>query len=381
MQNKRFQFRRRSDSCLNCGHPLLQNHNFCPSCGQKNNHSIVSFDELIKEVFGTIVNFDTRWTRTIKPLFVKPGELTNAFLEGRRLEYTDPVKLYFFASLVFFLTLSNVIVNPVGNILNEKRFEIEKRELSFKDFGFIDTDENDSLKKEISDSLKLAQNLLMDSIKVLTVKEIEKNKKKKGSKKENPNHKQADSLAKKDTNNRLTFLRFVHLVEDRTLTPKQLLDSFRITGLDFKDFEGSSTFVAEKLQKIGRNDFVLFIGKYVDWLSLMVISLLPLFAAFLSLLNFRLKRLFIEHLIFTIHVQAFSYIFLALSLLLFGLTQSWYVLFLSVITCFYAIVMFKNVYKQSWLKSILKIMFLGSFYFSTLLIALTIHFVFIFLIY
>jgi len=50
-------------------------------------------------------HFDHQFFHTLKPLFFKPGFLTNEYLAGRRAQYLHPVKMYIFISIVYFLLL------------------------------------------------------------------------------------------------------------------------------------------------------------------------------------------------------------------------------------------------------------------------------------
>ena len=52
------------------------------------------------------MSFDSRVLRTVRALFLEPGELSLAFREGYTQRYVPAVRLYFFVSLIFFLTLS-----------------------------------------------------------------------------------------------------------------------------------------------------------------------------------------------------------------------------------------------------------------------------------
>ena len=54
----------------------------------------------------TMLNIDSRIFRTLWPLLVKPGFLTNEYLAGRRVRYVTPFRLYFFLSIVAFLVIA-----------------------------------------------------------------------------------------------------------------------------------------------------------------------------------------------------------------------------------------------------------------------------------
>ena len=98
--------RRKTNRCLNCGHTLGEIYNFCPHCGQENNDHNVSFGTFVGDFFSNYFSFDSRIGRSIRPLFLKPGFLTNCFNEGKRMQYVHPLRLYLVVSLIFFFFLS-----------------------------------------------------------------------------------------------------------------------------------------------------------------------------------------------------------------------------------------------------------------------------------
>jgi len=59
--------------------------------------------ELLTEFAGELTSFDGKLWRTLRTLFLHPGELTLAFFAGRRMAYLSPVKLYLTCSLLGFV--------------------------------------------------------------------------------------------------------------------------------------------------------------------------------------------------------------------------------------------------------------------------------------
>jgi hypothetical protein len=88
--------------CGNCGAPLSGP--FCSQCGEKKvsakDYSILHF---VEEAVGAFTHFDSRFLRTLKLLFTKPGELSNAYFRGGRSRYTKPLTLFIIINLVFFV--------------------------------------------------------------------------------------------------------------------------------------------------------------------------------------------------------------------------------------------------------------------------------------
>lgn len=59
-----------------------------------------------KHFLNDYFTFDSKIFRSIRPLFAKPGFLTLEYLEGRRVSYIPPLRLFIFSSIIFFLLLS-----------------------------------------------------------------------------------------------------------------------------------------------------------------------------------------------------------------------------------------------------------------------------------
>ncbi len=89
--------------CSNCQAPLYGP--YCHQCGQ-NQRSIVRYiGHLALEVADEVFGFDARAWRTLWPMMLKPGFLTNEYIAGRRNSYVPPVRLYLIISVLMFFTL------------------------------------------------------------------------------------------------------------------------------------------------------------------------------------------------------------------------------------------------------------------------------------
>ncbi|MCY3700381.1 MAG: DUF3667 domain-containing protein [Gemmatimonadetes bacterium] len=91
-------------TCPNCGRDRPES--FCAHCGQSDRDYARALwsvaGELVRETF----EVDSRLFRTLKLLMFRPGSLTREFSRNRRAGFVSPVRLYIFASFVFFLLLS-----------------------------------------------------------------------------------------------------------------------------------------------------------------------------------------------------------------------------------------------------------------------------------
>jgi hypothetical protein len=90
--------------CKNCGAALLGR--YCVECSQAADVHLPTTGELIHEAMEGLTHADSRLWRTLVPLWIKPGQLTNEFVAGRRVAYVPPFRLYLILSIIFFLLAS-----------------------------------------------------------------------------------------------------------------------------------------------------------------------------------------------------------------------------------------------------------------------------------
>jgi hypothetical protein len=89
---------------MNCGAPLSGH--YCSSCGQRHEPHVHSIMEFAGEAFESITHADSRVWRTLWLLLAKPGFLTKEFLDGRRVSYLPPFRLYLVMSVLLFLVIA-----------------------------------------------------------------------------------------------------------------------------------------------------------------------------------------------------------------------------------------------------------------------------------
>lgn len=80
--------------CRNCGSPLYGEH--CYACGQPTKGLVRHFSSILGDVADTIFNIDGRILRTLPALLLKPGFLTQEYIDGHRVRYVSPVRLFVF---------------------------------------------------------------------------------------------------------------------------------------------------------------------------------------------------------------------------------------------------------------------------------------------
>jgi hypothetical protein len=93
-----------TENCLNCGEVLTGQH--CSHCGQRAKVRVFSLGSLLRDLFGDLIDYDSRVWRTLRPLAFKPGWLTVEYLRGRRTHYSPPFRMYLVLSVAFFVAAS-----------------------------------------------------------------------------------------------------------------------------------------------------------------------------------------------------------------------------------------------------------------------------------
>lgn len=98
--------RRRISQCPNCNTQLLKHENFCPNCGQENHTHNNSMRELWHDFIGSLFNFDGKIWTTLSTLFLSPGKVSKDYVEGKKIRYVPPLRMYIFVSAICFLVLN-----------------------------------------------------------------------------------------------------------------------------------------------------------------------------------------------------------------------------------------------------------------------------------
>jgi hypothetical protein len=90
--------------CTNCG--ATATGVYCARCGQRIEPHVHTVSRFLREATESLTHADSRLWRTLITLLAKPGRLTREFLDGRRVSYLPPFRLYLVLSLLFFVIAS-----------------------------------------------------------------------------------------------------------------------------------------------------------------------------------------------------------------------------------------------------------------------------------
>ncbi len=65
--------------------------------------------EFAREMLAELLDFDGRMLRSMKLLLTRPGFLSYEYIDGRRVAFTSPIRIYVVISLVFFFVLPLIL--------------------------------------------------------------------------------------------------------------------------------------------------------------------------------------------------------------------------------------------------------------------------------
>ncbi|MEP4534340.1 MAG: DUF3667 domain-containing protein [Cyclobacteriaceae bacterium] len=324
----------KTETCLNCGTKLEEEFEFCPNCGQKNADSHYSFKKLISEFFENYFSLDSRFGRSVKPFFIKPGFLTTEFMDGRRVNYANPVRLYLIISLIHFFLFS-LVPNP------------EDDNNSVISVGGLDKEIQD----EKSDTIKNKPSILTDTGKVVDA---------------------LDSIPETKSKwfpSGSEFARLYTLSLDKGMTAQEIEDSLRVESMP--RVKRLITTQLIKLQTSDSESFSIYFRKNVP---LLMFLLLPVYALIIKL--FFRKHLYIQHLIHSVHLHSFTYVVLSILwivAIILGGTPKYALPMSFVILCTYITISFKRNYQPSKTAAFFKMLITGTLYMFILMIGLLVE--------
>lgn len=306
--------------CANCGRELPEH--FCPRCGQSDRDYTRSLRSVTGEFLRETFQLDARLVRTLKLLLFRPGSLTGEFSLNRRASHVSPVKLYIFASFVFFLTMS--LAGPPldqavqAGVSDNERQLLESRPPSEDHVEAFRNALPEESRSRIEGILALPDE---DPFKAFLLNNIAT---------ENP--------AEWPPIERALMLGIIELLYDASL----------------------------------------FEERFMTNVPIVMFFMLPWFACALLLFNFRRRRYYVEHLVFATHVQTFMFLAYTLALLMLGRTMAWLPWACAMIPFAYLLIAMRQYYRNGWVLTVVKWMGVQFLYVFVLVPAFLIATVFVF---
>jgi ribosomal protein L32 len=345
--------------CENCGEELRGR--YCSKCGQAAVNYHRSFRHVVIDVLDSFLNWDSKFIQSIGLLLWKPGWLTNQFLEGKRVRFVHPLRLYLLVSIVFFLCARLI---PVSDTHTIKREDMTPEQRALFDTKMAALKEKQKKKHSIfsfsTDEKKTDQPPSMtmpppSTTATATPSEqaspAESEKEAADTDVEAAINERVDKTVQEKTKSRhLQFGSDKH----RAKTPFEQWLEQRV-----KDQIGEDGAKAKLFMETVRSN-----------LSTMMLCCIPLFAFILKILYLRQKRFYIEHLVYALNIHAFFYLAAILVVLISiglhrvmpGAPQVLLTLLLSFLVFAQIFISIRRVYRQGWFTSLFKFAFGGFIY-------------------
>jgi hypothetical protein len=333
---------RKEKNCLNCG---TQVHGrFCHVCGQENILTHQGFLPMAKHFIYDVLHFDGKFFHTLLYIFTKPGFVAKQYVQGKRMSYLDPIRMYLFTSAVFFLVFFSV-----------KTFSVDSKTHTVKSYA----DERRGL--------------------------IEKYEKKLRNNPDDPEYTSRIAVLRDtarpvdlDSLRRLESVGF----GNRHYTSLENYDSVQASLPEGqRDGWFYNRFVRQffkSKEKYGESDEALkvFAETFVHKLPYLLFVSLPFFAGILNLLYIRRKTFFYsDHAVFTLYHYVFSFILLLIGFAFSGLQDAmgWGVFglltgLLFLVWPVYLFIEMRRFYNQSFGKTFVKFMALNGLGFVLILL-------------
>lgn len=97
--------------CQNCGTRLQGP--YCHACGQPVKGMVRHVKFILRDVLDTVFEYDSRIWRSLIPLYLNPGRVTQEFLDGRRIRFVLPFRLFFVLTVLNFLIIQ-LLADPAS---------------------------------------------------------------------------------------------------------------------------------------------------------------------------------------------------------------------------------------------------------------------------
>ncbi len=292
-------------TCPNCGSE--RSGLYCARCGQSDRDYANSFWSVAGDFLRETFEVDSRVVRTVKLLLFRPGRLSAEFSRNRRAGYMSPVRLYFFASIVFFTVMS---------LATADTFSFDAFTVSVTDVARDTSDLADPTGGVGGGSPSVAANAGVAALRAALRPE---------------QWRKLDEILNRGEGDatRQAILELASVSEEEADSG---LGRFFLRGAI--DLFHDPELIRERI--LGNMSVAMFF-------------LLPLYALLLALVYLKKKRFFVEHFVFSVHLQTFSYVVFAAAMLMpnngiGGFVQVGLIL----AVCAYYLAAFRHYYRDGW---------------------------------
>ncbi|TVZ27344.1 uncharacterized protein DUF3667 [Gillisia sp. Hel_I_86] len=352
MKSERSLTKYRGLICLNCGHPLDISDKYCTNCGQLNSTKKLSFNDFFLEFFAGIFSYDSRMRRTLSTLIFRPGKISRDYISGMRTRYANPFRFFLSISIIFFIVFSLTNNSFDFRAPSEEAIKQQIEQIPEKD------------RKEILKNLEgtpLANGYDLDSIiNNSATKEI------KNYQDHYISQKQLDSLNFINSSTKQIDLYTVFYEQTKIIEPLEALDSLE----HINKFWNRYLYRKAVDTQIIKNNPRIFFDYLISKSPFIIFFYLPVFALIIWLFYFYKPINYMEHLVFTFHVQSTFFVFVLIGLIVDLIFKTnVFTAIVLLLFLFYLYKALRNFYKEGRFVTIVKFMALNFIFLTLAVIA------------
>ncbi|ATQ42630.1 DUF3667 domain-containing protein [Caulobacter mirabilis] len=265
--------------CMNCETELTGR--FCHACGQEYADHHRSILHLTWETIESMFHVDGRLWRTVPRLFLDPGRLSKEYFDGKRARHVPPFRTFLVSLLIFILAAELVLHKWTHDL----KHAADHPPAAEGQAGRAEREPGYSVNVTTPEGVKTGR--MVDG-------------------------KVVDEQGK--------------VLADGLPTPRSILDEIKregVTGENPADFNRKLDWFDGQLKKtVESPEYFMMIA--FGWGHRLAVLLLPIFAAFLALMYFYRRKIFVyDHLIVSMNYLSFTFLSFAIALLLPAPVKSW----------------------------------------------------------
>ncbi|MBO0331605.1 DUF3667 domain-containing protein [[Muricauda] lutisoli] len=399
----RYELKFRGVKCLNCGHPLDISDKYCPNCSQANSTKKLTLKDFFDEFFSSLINYDSKLLKTLYALLLRPGRITEDYVNGKRITYTNPFRFLLSLAFLYFLmftynnrfsNLDEAAKNFNGTIYNGPiSFDLGSGDLEVDSVALEKQSKNamkkwDSLKKENPDILAGFQKFdsvknddsemssqlkYLDSLGVLMEGANEKTKQKDSFMNADPvaYYKSIEKESGMGAFSKKAEFFGMYIKKDTLYNFEQAQAKYNIAGTTTNKMAFNfSNSIWKVMSQPGT-----WLNDTISKLPFVIFFFLPVFTLFISLVYIRNNHTYTDHLIFSFHNQSLLFILLILSLTVDAIFDTSSAGIFLLIFGFYLYKAMRKFYGQGRFKTIVKYIFLNTIFmilaFLTIIVTFT----------
>ncbi len=322
---------------------------YCSNCGQATALHPPTFFEFFHEFITHYVALEGKLWKTLWLLFFKPAELTREYRLGRKQRYISPLRLYITASFLFFLVIKIAGLNPTIT------FDTPDEEARMNTPMFVTNVKTDAATDSRAGTVKAAKDSPAGS-------------------------NAADHKPDEDADDKTVDDKVKGIVSDAAKNAKQsTIESAKNTNakksnakaddsIDVANFNCAvgeiicPWFKSHLKQKYNGKTQIQVLGMLKDGtianIPYALFMLLPLFALLTKLLYVNRGYYYGEHVVYALHIHAFTFFVL----LLFALVPGWLGAVVFITAAVYYLVALQRFFGGRWPMTFIRYMIIGVVY-------------------